>query len=363
MPGALDKWGFAEGVRACEELGLIPGRLPLLEGASDAVVRVDGRELVNVAGIDLLGWQHDPGVLACFSQAVQRFGLVTGGSRVSQGVTLAHRELEGIVRASYAKESAISFASGLLANIGFIHAVSTRLALSESFEVDFSDTVFVFDRDCHWSLWKAAEKQAARDRVLAFRHNDPGDLRAILEGRPGDRVVVGFETVYSVDGSVAPIGEILDLCEEHGAVSYADDANGFMIYGPKRGPFARECIRPTAGCQIDVSPHSAPPRDRHGYGDSRPRVALVVGTVTPARTIASNRPIWSSSAATWPMPPAAARRSLTLRSLLMAPASCARSSRPDAVVRMVSCHCWYSAERCPVVSSGIASGSSRFVAT
>src|SRR5262249_44242760 len=78
------------------------------------------------------------------------------------------------------------------------------------------------------------------DTLFSFRHNDVEDLRKVLSAVRGRKVVVGFETVYSADGSMAPVREILDVCEEFGAISYADDANGFMVYGNGEPRFADE---------------------------------------------------------------------------------------------------------------------------
>lgn len=100
--------------------------------------------------------------------------------------------------------------------------------------------MFVLDRDSHRSLWKAVEGLGYGKRVFAFRHNDPEDLRRVLSRVTAAKVVVVFESVYSADGGMAPAAEILDLCERRGAVSFVDDANGFMIYGPAHRPFAAE---------------------------------------------------------------------------------------------------------------------------
>jgi 8-amino-7-oxononanoate synthase len=239
VDSALAKWGFSEWVDAGRRSNEIYDP-PVLNGSNGAIADVEGRKLVNFSGIDFLGWQHDPDVLADFTAAAADYGLITGGSRMSAGVSHPHRDVESLLCEITGKDRALTFASGMLANVGFVNAMSARFTFASGHTVDNTDTVLVLDRDSHWSMWKAAEKFDVGLNLLAFRHNDTAHLRKTLETVRDKRVVVGFETVYSADGTIAPIGEILDLCEEFGAVSYADDANGFMIYGNGQRRFAQE---------------------------------------------------------------------------------------------------------------------------
>lgn len=118
--------------------------------------------------------------------------------------------------------------------------MSARFSFNDDPGVDNTDTVLVLDRDCHWSMWKAAERFKFGRNLIMFDHNDMSHLRGELERLEGRKIVVGFESVYSSDGTMAPVGEILDLCDEFGAVSFVDDANGFMVYGNGGRRFAAE---------------------------------------------------------------------------------------------------------------------------
>jgi 5-aminolevulinate synthase/8-amino-7-oxononanoate synthase len=213
---------------------------PELDGVNDAVVSIGGRKMVNLSGIGILGWQHDPDVRHAFTEAAQNYGLVVGGSRIVQGISRPHLELEQLVAGITGQQKALTYATGMLANVGLVNAMSARFSFDDRGGVDNSDMVLVLDRDSHWSMWKAAERFERGRTLLTFRHNDAGHLARVLARLGGRRVVVGFETVYSSDGSMAPVGEILDVCEEAGAVSFADDANGFMVYGNGGHRFARE---------------------------------------------------------------------------------------------------------------------------
>lgn len=235
----LALWGFSEWLAAARQDGiLVP--TPELDGVNDAVVSIGGRKMVNLSGIGILGWQHDPHVRNAFIEAAQNYGLVVGGSRIVQGLSRPHMELESLVAIITGKQKALTFATGMLANVGLVNAMAAKFSWDDRSGVDNSDMVLVLDRDSHWSMWKAAERFKHGRTLLTFRHNDVEHLSQVLAKLRGKRVVVGFETVYSSDGSMGRVGEILDACEEAGAVSFADDANGFMVYGNGGHRFARE---------------------------------------------------------------------------------------------------------------------------
>jgi 5-aminolevulinate synthase/8-amino-7-oxononanoate synthase len=235
----LGQWGFSEWLANARRDGIIVPT-PELDGVNDAVVSIGGRKMINLSGIGILGWQHDPDVRNAFIETAQNYGLVVGGSRIVQGISRPHLELEELVASITGQQKALTFATGMLANVGLVNAMSARFSFDDHGGVDNSDMVLVLDRDSHWSMWKAAERFELGRTLLTFRHNDVGHLARVLARLRGRRVVVGFETVYSSDGSMAPVGEILDVCAEAGAVSFADDANGFMVYGNGGHRFARE---------------------------------------------------------------------------------------------------------------------------
>ncbi|MEU3502344.1 aminotransferase class I/II-fold pyridoxal phosphate-dependent enzyme [Streptomyces hundungensis] len=159
---------------------------------------------------------------------------------MTQGICRPHQVLEDTIARHTGKERAISFATGLLANIGFVHAMSSSAHFDAGIEVRNHDTVFVVDRDVHWSIWKGLEGRDYGRNVHAFRHNDVSDLTRILERVRARKTVVIAESIYSADGTMGPIVDILDACERYSAISMIDDANGFMVYGPENRPYARE---------------------------------------------------------------------------------------------------------------------------
>lgn len=236
---SLAEWNFASFIRAAHAESLLYD-IPILDSPANATIHLGQRELVNFAGINFLGLQQEEEVVSHFIEATRKYGLVTGGSRLLQGVCQAHQQVEDLLCRITGKERAITFASGLLANLGFLHAMSTHFRKSSACSIDNRDTIFVLDRDSHWSLRKGVERFPLNQQLFYFRHNDPVHLAEVLAGLSGAKVVVVFESVYSSDGGIAPIGTLLDVCERYGVVSYIDDANGFLIYGPKHRPFAQE---------------------------------------------------------------------------------------------------------------------------
>lgn len=233
------QWGFEHFVDASCDEGFIHEPV-LFHGMSGPVIRQQERDILNFSSIGYLGWQQDSYIMDRFCESARKYGLSTGGSRATQGVCEAHARLEEALSRHHKKERTLTFASGMLANIGFVNAVTAKFNFSPNSRIDNRDAILVFDRDCHWSLWKAASHLRYGEQLLSFRHNDTGDLERILRKISSKKVIVVFESLYSADGSVAPIGDIIDLCERYGALSYIDDANGFMVYGEEQRPFHEE---------------------------------------------------------------------------------------------------------------------------
>jgi len=234
-------WGFENFVESAVDEGFFHELLTTTKPVGPTICYED-KEMINFASINILDLHHEKDVLDHFHNACGTYGLTTGGSRVTQGVCEAHLAMENELCHITGKERSISFASGLLANVGFINAMTSKFNFSPTCNINNSDTVFILDRDCHWSLWKAASHLEFGKQLFAFRHNKAEDLERVLAkvSQKHEKIVVVFESVYSADGSIAPIGQILDTCEKYNALSYVDDANGFLIYGPENRLFAEE---------------------------------------------------------------------------------------------------------------------------
>jgi 8-amino-7-oxononanoate synthase len=213
--------------------------IPVMDGMSGSRIKRNGRELINLSGINILGLQEENPFMDMYCQNTRKYGLATGGSRLTQGVCRPHLLLEQKMNEIWEKDYTLTFGTGALANIGFINAMTSSFGFNDKVKINNEDVIFVLDRDCHWSLWKPLTHLIG-SRSFAFEHNDPSSLEKVLKSLNSSKIIVIFETVYSSDGSIAPVSQLIEICERHGALSYVDDANGFMIYGTANRPFYQE---------------------------------------------------------------------------------------------------------------------------
>ncbi len=193
-------------------------RLTRVTAVREAVVEVDGRELVCWCSNDYLGFASHPALAAAAAAAARQWGVGSRASRLLAGTTEVHAQLEQSLAAWCGAESAIVYPSGYLANLGALGALLSP-----------QDAVFV-DRLAHASLLDAARATRATFRV--FRHNDAPHLAELLAraGQARRRIIV-TEGLFSMDGDRAPLAELLEIADRHDAVLYLDDAHGMFVEG------------------------------------------------------------------------------------------------------------------------------------
>jgi 5-aminolevulinate synthase len=176
---------------------------------------------------DYLGMGQHPDVLTAMEQSIARSGAGTGGTRNISGTNLAHVQLETELADLHDKEAALLFTSGWISNLA---ALGTLGRLMPGCAV-FSDALN------HNSMIEGIRRSGA-ERFI-FRHNDVAHLDELMSSvDPARPKIVAFESVYSMDGDIAPIAAICDIAEKHGAITYLDEVHAVGLYGPRGGGVA-----------------------------------------------------------------------------------------------------------------------------
>jgi len=200
--------------------GLLRG-LRVLDSPQTTHVVSGGRPLVNFSSNDYLGLANHPALLEAALAEWGRAGFGSGASRLVCGTLVAHERLEDAISGFKRTGAALCFSSGYAAAMGTIPALCSR------------EDVIILDKLCHACLVDAARLSGAQLRV--FPHNDTGKLESHLRWartrHPASRVLVVAESVYSMDGDVAPLREIVDLKDRHGAWLFLDEAHGVGVLG------------------------------------------------------------------------------------------------------------------------------------
>lgn len=190
-----------------------------IEGLSGAIIQIDGKHYLNFASNDYLGLASDPRLINAAIAATQKYGTGTTGSRLITGHRALHRELEGAIADLKQTEDALVFSSGYLANLGTIAAIVGKrdLILSDQYN--------------HSSLRNGAIVSGAT--IVDYDHCSVADLRTKLfqQRDQFQRCLILTDSVFSMDGDLCPLPEILDLADEFECMVLVDEAHATGVMG------------------------------------------------------------------------------------------------------------------------------------
>ena len=201
-----------------KDLKLYRQRAAISTGQKPNLV-IDGKAYLAFSSNDYLGLACHPKLVSTFQKAAEQYGVGSGASHLVTGHSQAHHELEEALAAYVGRPRALLFSTGYMANIGAVNALLKR-----------QDAVFE-DRLNHASLLDAGLfSSAAFNR---YPHNDVNHLSSLLEKSSGENKLIVTDSVFSMDGDIAPLDELIQAAKSHDAWLMVDDAHGFGVLGDK----------------------------------------------------------------------------------------------------------------------------------
>lgn len=221
-----------------ETQGLLRRRR-VLDGVQGARVRVDGRSYLSFSSNDYLGLAGHPAIAQAAREASGLAGVGAGAAHLLTGHHRLHHELEERLAVYAGMPAALLFSTGYMANLGVVQALLDRHG--EVFE----------DKLNHASLVDAA--LLSRARLTRYPHLDLATLDRQLAASSAQTKLIATDTVFSMDGDVAPLRELLELARRHEAWLYLDDAHGFGVLEPRLSPDPRLIYLATLGKAAGVA--------------------------------------------------------------------------------------------------------------
>jgi 8-amino-7-oxononanoate synthase len=219
-------------------------------------VRLGGQVLLNLSSNDYLGLSQDPRLIEASQKAAARWGVGAGASRLVAGHLALHHEVEAKLAAFKGTEAAVIFSTGYMANLGTISAL-----------VGAGDTVFC-DKLNHASIYDGIKLSGAT--LARFPHRDMNRLESLLQKADNGRRLIITDSVFSVDGDLAPLQDMVELKDLYNAVLMVDEAHATGVLGPKGAGLA-DALGLTQRIEVHMGTFSKALGSLGGYvaGDQR----------------------------------------------------------------------------------------------
>ena len=194
-------------------------KLPIVEGANEAEITLDGKKVINLSSNNYLGFANHPRLKKGAIEAVEKYGAGAGAVRTIVGNMSIHEELEKLLAEFKREEAAFIYQSGFNCNAGTIQAVTDRGDLIISDELN------------HASIIDGTRLSKADKKI--FKHSDMDDLERVLKTERANynNVLIITDGVFSMDGDIARLPEMVELAEKYEAMTYVDDAHGSGVLG------------------------------------------------------------------------------------------------------------------------------------
>jgi 8-amino-7-oxononanoate synthase len=219
----------------CKEIGNLKDKNLLRElkdrGSSQgARIKFSGKEYINFSSNDYLGLANHHYVIDRVRKALDEYGFGAGASRLMGGGSELHRELENRITEFKTTEAALVFNSGYAANTGIIPAIAGK------------DTAIFSDEFNHASIVDGCRLSGSR--TLVYRHRDMTHLKELLRKEDSRKRIVVTDTIFSMDGDIAPLPEMSVICRNYEAILYLDEAHATGVIGNGRGALAHFGMKP-----------------------------------------------------------------------------------------------------------------------
>jgi len=211
-------------VKDAKESGIYPYFIPLDENEGTEVI-YNNRRVIMCGSNNYLGLTTHPKVRAAALDAIERYGTSCTGSRFLNGNMSLHEKLEDEIAKWVGKDAALVFSTGMQVNLGTISAVVGR------------GDIVILDKEDHASIVDGALLSGGK--IERYRHNDMDHLKRVLESLPEDKgKLLIVDGLFSMEGDIAPLPEMVPLCKEHGVRLMVDDAHAMGVLGGGRGTAA-----------------------------------------------------------------------------------------------------------------------------